>query len=286
LGGKRYALEAFLPNETNLPAKWSQMDNLWTKEQIEALEQAGCKFIPGGSHISRTIMLAELKRVLDVVPAGSHPDSYRVSIGAQNVLGKSTDSTRQKSFRHLRELYGLSENIPLFAVLRKVYAAEPKGLPLLAFLCAWSRDPLLRATTPAVLPVHEGTEVSSGGLARAIAEAFPGQYSEINQNKIARNAASSWTQSGHLVGRTRKVRGRVQPTLGAVTMALWLGDIAGFHGAACFTSPWCRLLDMGADHVRTRAMEAHRRGLLTMRSVGEIVEITFPGFPAIEHVSP
>lgn len=260
------------------------MDNLWTKEQIDALEQTGCKFTPGGSHISRTMMLAELSRVLDAVPAGSPSDSYRLAIGPQNVLGKGTDSTRQKSLRHLRELYGLSETVPVFAVLRRLYLADPQGLHLLAFLCAWSRDPLLRATTPAVSPVSEGMEVSAGDLAKAIAEAFPGQYSELNQNKIARNTASSWTQSGHLAGRARKVRRRVQPTVGAVTMALWLGDVAGLHGATCFTSPWCRLLGMGADQARTRAMEAHRHGLLTMRAVGEIVELTFPGFPTIEHV--
>ncbi len=126
--------------------------------------------------------------------------------------------------------------------------------------------------------------MSAGDLAKAIAEAFPGQYSELNQNKIARNAASSWTQSGHLIGRAKKVRRRVQPTVGAVTMALWLGDIAGFHGGACFTTPWCRLLDLSADQARTRAMEAHRHGLLTMRAVGEIVELTFPSLSTTEHV--
>lgn len=262
------------------------MESLLTKDQIQNLEQAGCKFAPGGSHISRTIMLADLKRVLDSVPAGSPPGVYRSAIGAQNVLGKGTDSTRQKSLRHLRELYALSEAVPIFAVLRRLHPTDPAGLPLLAFLCAWSRDPLLRATTTAVSPVAEGTQVSSGDLARSIAEAFPGQYSEINQNKIARNAASSWTQSGHLVGRARKIRRRVQVTVGPVTMALWLGDIGGFHGAACFSNPWCRVLDLSADQARNRALEAHRHGLLTMRSVGEIVELTFPGFPAIEHVMP
>lgn len=262
------------------------MDNLLTKERMEALEQVGCKFTPGGSHSSRTIMLAEVQRVLDTVQAGSPPDSYRLAIVTHNVLGKGTDSTRRKSYRHLRELYGLSESVSLFAVLRRLYIADPQGIQLLAFLCAWSRDPLLRATTPAVSPVSEGTTVSSGDLAKAVAEAFPGQYSELNQGKIARNAASSWTQSGHLVGRARKVRRRVQPTVGSVTMALWLGDIGGFHGAACFSNPWCRVLDLSADQARNRAMEAHRHGLLTMRAVGEIVEITFPGFPAIEHVMP
>lgn len=229
-------------------------------------------------------MLAELKRVLDAVPAGSPLESYRIAVEAKNVLGKGTDSTRQKSFRHLRELYGLSEAVPLFTAFRRLYIADSQGFPLLAFLCAWSRDPLLRATTPAVSPISEGTTVSAGDLAKAIAETFPGQYSELNQNKIARNAASSWTQSGHLIGRAKKVRRRVQPTVGAVTMALWLGDIAGFHGGACFTTPWCRLLDLSADQARTRAMEAHRHGLLTMRAVGEIVELTFPSLSTTEHV--
>lgn len=262
------------------------MDNHWTKAQIETLGQAGCKFTPGGSHSSRTIMLAELKQVLDAVPSGSPPDTYRSVMLTLNVLGKGTESTRQKSFRHLRELYALTEAVPIFAVLRRLSLADLQGLSLLALLCAWSRDPLLRATTPAISPVAEGMEVSTESLAEAIADAFPGQYSELNQNKIARNAASSWTQSGHLVGRTHKLRRRVRPTLGVVTMALWLGDVAGFHGTSCFRNPWCRLLDLSADQARNRAMDAHRQGMLTMRAVGEIVELSFPGFPAIEHVSP
>lgn len=260
------------------------MDNLLTKEQIEALDQAGCKFTPGGSHISRTIMLAELKLVLDAVTTGSLPDAYRSAILSHNVLGKGTESTRQKSLRHLRELYALSERVPIFAALRRLYLADPQALPLLAFLCAWCRDPLLRATTPAVSPASDGAEVTSESLARALAEEFPGQYSELNQNKISRNAASSWTQSGHLVGRTRKTRRRVQPTAAVVTMALWLGDLAGFHGTASFTNPWCRLLDLGADQTRARAMEAHRHGLMTLRAVGEIAELSFPSLPVIERV--
>lgn len=260
------------------------MDNVLQHDQVEALVHAGCKFTSGGSHISRTIMLAELKRLLDVVPGGSLPDSYRFAIATQNVLEKGTNSTRQKSLRHLRELYSLSEAVPIFAVLRRLYLADPQGLPLLAFLCAWSRDPLLRATTSAISPVSEGMEVTSDLLAKAIADAFPGQYSELNQNKIARNAASSWTQSGHLEGRAHKVRRRVHPSIGPVAMALWLADIAAFHGTACFSSPFLRLLDLSADQARTRAMEAHRYGLLTMRAVGEIVELTFPGFPSIERV--
>ncbi len=98
------------------------METLWTKEQTEALAQAGFKFTPGGSHISRTIMLAELKQILDAVPSGSPPDTYRSAILTLNVLGKATDSTRQKSLRHLRELYALDEATPIFGLLRKLHA--------------------------------------------------------------------------------------------------------------------------------------------------------------------
>src|SRR5687768_11570771 len=124
------------------------MENLWNKEQIEALAWAGCKFTPGGSHISRTMMLAELRQVLDAVPSGSSPNTYHSAILTLNVLGKGTESTRQKSLRHLRELYALDEATLIFGLLRKLHTMDSASLPLLAIQLAWARDPLLRATTP------------------------------------------------------------------------------------------------------------------------------------------
>jgi hypothetical protein len=112
-----------------------------------ALKTFGLKFSSGGAHISRTMMLAELGTVLASVAQGSDAIVYREAILQRNVLGKTTDSTRQKSLRHLRELYALDETTPIFGALRRLYATDPAGLPLLAVLVAWARDPLLRATT-------------------------------------------------------------------------------------------------------------------------------------------
>jgi hypothetical protein len=254
------------------------MDNLWSKEQIEALGQAGCKFTQGGSHISRTIMLAELRQVLDAVPSGSSPNTYHSAILTLNILGKGTESTRQKSLRHLRELYALDEATLVFALLRKLHTMDSASLPLLALQIAWARDPLLRATTSPVLEASEGERVETASLAEAVEAVFPNQYSELNRNKIARNAASSWTQSGHLVGRARKTRQRVKPSPVSITMAFLLGDIAGYHGAAVFTNPWCRLLDLNPDGAKVLGFEAHRAGLLNLRAVGEVVELSFPLF--------
>ncbi len=214
--------------------------------------------------------------MLVAVPKGSNAADYRAAILQRNVLGKTTDSTRKESLRRLRELYALDETTPLFGLLRKLHIIDTASLPLLALQVAWARDPLLRATTLPVVEASEGDRVETISLAEAFEATFPSQYSESSRNQTARHAASTWTQSGHLTGRAKKTRRRVNPTAVAVTMALFLGDIAGYHGAAVFSNPWCRLLDLNADRARAMGQEAHRAGLLNLRAVGEVVELSFP----------
>lgn len=239
------------------------------------LEMFGFKF-SGGAHGSRTMMLVELDAVLATVPVGSNAADYRKAILQRNVLGKATDSTRKESLRRLRELYALDESRPIFGLLRKLHTIDASSLHLLALQVAWARDPLFRATTQPVIGATEGEGVETASLAQAFEATFPNQYSEPTRNQTARHAASSWTQSGHLAGRAKKTRQQVKPTIVAVTMALFLGHIAGYHGAAIFSNPWCALLDLNADRARAMGQEAHRAGLLNLRAVGEVVEITFP----------
>ncbi len=240
------------------------------------MEAFGFKFSPGGAHISRTMMLAELGAVLSSVPVGSAVTDYHAAILQRNVLDKSTDSTRKESLRRLRELYALDEARPIFGLLRKLHAIDAASLPLLAVQVAWARDPLFRATSQLVIDAAEEERVETDNLAQAVEATFPDQYSELNRNKVARNAASSWTQSGHLAGRAKKTRQRVKPAPVAVAMAFFVGDTAGYHGADMFNCPWCRLLDLNADRARTMGQEAHRAGLLNLRAVGEVVELSFP----------
>jgi len=240
------------------------------------LEAFGLKFSAGGAHISRTMMLAELESLLRAVPLGSSAVDYQQAILQRNVLDKATDSTRKESLRRLRELYALDEAKPIFGLLRKVHDIDHLSLPLLALLVAWARDPLFRATTQPVISAAVGDQVSTDSLAQAFESAFPKRYSELSRNQTARHAASSWTQSGHLAGRMNKVRQVVKAGVTAVTMALFLGDISGYYGAAVFSNPWCRLLDLSPDRARVMGMEAHRAGLINLRSVGEVVELTFP----------
>lgn len=250
------------------------------------LREFGIKFSSGGAHISRTIMLAELRALLAAVPTGSDVDSYAEAILVRNVLNKTTESTRQKTLRHLRELYGVDEGIPIFALLRRLHSFDPASLSLVAVQVAWARDPLFRATTAPVIDASEGDLVTTGSLATALESAFQDRYSELNRDKVARNAASSWTQSGHLAGRAKKIRHQIKPTAAAVAMALFFGSVAGYEGVSVFSNPWCRLLDLAGDRARTMGQEAHRAGLLTLRAVGEVVDLTFPALSEFQPATP
>lgn len=245
--------------------------------QSPTLEAFGLKFSDGGAHISRTMMLAELSDALAAVPVGSTPEDYRSAVLGRNVLAKTTDSTRKKTLRHMRELYALDEAVPVFSLLRKLAATDRgESLPLLAIQVAWARDPLLRATTVPVLQSGPGERVERSSLVEAFETVFPHQYSPATLKTTTQNAASSWTQAGHLQGVVKKSRRQVKPTPVALTMALFLGQVAGYHGLSVFENPWVRLLDLSPDRARAMAQEAHRAGLLNLRAVGEIVELTFP----------
>ena len=92
---------------------------------------------------------------------------------------------------------------------------------------------------------------------------------------MLRNSASSWTQSGHLNGRMRKVRKRVEPPIAAVTYALLLGFLLGHRGAALLHTLWAQLLDLGEGRILELAIDAKRMGLLEMSQAGGVMMISF-----------
>ena len=245
------------------------------------LESFGFKLTEGGAHTSRTMMLKEITRLLTSGDPEATAEDYRRLIVVENVLGKATETTRQETARRLRELYSLSAKFPIFSVYCQLMKLDSQSAQLLSLLIAWARDPLFRATTAAVIKAAIGEKVTGDDFQQALTEVFPHQYSSTIIGNISRNAASSWTQSGHLTGRTKKIRSRVQPRPPAVSFALILGHVCGVAGAQLFTSVWCRLLDLNPSEARSLAEQAHRQELITLRAVGPVVEITFPRFRQI-----
>ena len=229
---------------------------------------------PMGTHTSRTLMLAELKALLASHPAGK-ADALRSAVVEENVCAKASRSTREKTFRHLRELYALSDDIVLFRALRALWARSPDAQPLLALLCAVARDPLLRATSKVILDKPEGAPVCSDDMARAIESGFPGRLKADTLARTSRNVGSSWTQSGHLRGRAHKLRSTASTTPESTAFALLLGYLCGDRGDALFRTPWAKLTDASEHVLRAQTEQAGRLGYLEYRHGGGVTEVTF-----------
>jgi len=240
---------------------------------VEAMSKAGFRFGDKGTHTSRTIMLAELSDLLAAVPAHADEDTYGSAIIGDNVLGKQTTTSRRLTNQRLRELYALDPRLPIFRVLRRLWAIDEPGRPLLAMLCALARDPLLHATAQPVLALPVGSELVRALFLDSIREAVGSRLNEAVLDKVARNAASSWSQSGHLEGRVRKIRQRVTPTPGSLTMALWLGTLEGLAGQSLLDSRWTRVLDRTGRELLPVALQAKQLGLIHARAGGGVVEI-------------
>lgn len=247
------------------------------RQEPTPAERAGFRFGNRGSHSSRTIMLAELGELLATVPPDAPPAAYAEAILTENALGKPTAAARRHDRQHLRELYGCDPRLPLFRVLRRLWDTDEPGRPLLALLTALARDPVLRATAPAVLPLPPGAELVRGPFLDAIRRGTEDRFNEAVLDKVARNAASSWSQSGHLEGRMRKLRRRVEPTPGALALAVWLGEREGAGGPSLLATPWTRTLDRSPAELRSLAAESGRLGLLEVRSGGGVLEIRANG---------
>ena len=239
-----------------------------------AMESAGYRFGPRGTHGSRTIMLRELTELFAALPPSATRDAYTTAIVEENVLGKRTYATRLSSRQRLAEMYGLDPRLAIFRIFRRVWPIGPHGQPMLAILCALARDPLLRSTAHSVLALAPGEELIRSRFVAAIRGSVGARMNDAVLDKVARNAASSWAQSGHLEGRVRKIRRRVEPTPAATAMALWLGELEGRAGLSLLDSDWAAVLDARGGVLLPRVLDAKRLGLIQARIAGNVVEIS------------
>ena len=81
---------------------------------------------------------------------------------------------------------------------------------------------------------------------------------------------------GHLAGRVRKVRARAVATPGAVSVALLLGYVSGLRGESLFKSDYTKMLDCSFERTIELAEDASRRGWISLKRVGQVVEVLFP----------
>lgn len=239
---------------------------------------AGTSFALGSlrTTTSHTIGVPHLVELLQEVPVDASAERYREAVVEENILGRPTQTGRLRSFRHLRELYWLDPDRPDFSALRHFWDIDPSSRPLLAGLLASTRDEVLRASYSAIAASAVGAPVTSADLAKALQAEFGDDLSESSREKGSRNAGACWTQTGHLVGRSKKVRTEVNAQPAAIAYAAYLGHLAGGRGLGVLDNPWSEILEITPGRSLEALREAHTHGLLDLLVAGNVVDVSFP----------
>ena len=239
---------------------------------------AGASNEPAGTHTSRTMMFDELDALMYGCAPDASYDDYATAIVDDNLLGKRTLATREKSLRHLRELYALRATVTVFGAMRLLWKDDATARPVLALMCAAARDPLLRCTAELIHETHPGTVLASEDFANAVQAAFPDRFSSGVRARIGRNLASTWTQSGHLTATSKsspKIRARIAVSQPAATYALYLGHLDGRAGPALLEGMWADILDADQHVLRGMAEVAARNGWIEFAAAGGMLQIGF-----------
>jgi hypothetical protein len=237
---------------------------------------------PVGTHSSRTIMVPAVSQLFAASSAGTPYEELRRLVLKENVLQKSSMAGRAETFRRLRELYALDPAMPVYRALRYFWPFSPQEQPLLAMLCALARDPVLRASAAAVLGTPHGSPMPKAAMEAHLAAAFPNRYSAEVLAGMTRRLLSSWTQSGHLAGRSRKVSAAPKTGPASVAYALLLGHLQGVRGGLLFETPWVAALDVPVEKAHEFAQDASRRGWIDYRRAGNVIDIQFHRIPGIQ----
>ncbi len=239
-------------------------------------EQFGFREGDRGTHSSRTMMLAELTLLLDQVPSDAKSEDYLTAILKDNVLEKQTYLARKLSVQKLRELYGLNPELTIFRLLRFFWSLDEKAQPTLALLCALARDPLLRLSIDVILQMPLGETFNRQEIEQVITQTAPDRFTASTLSSIARNISSSWTQSGYLAGKVRKIRTQPVITVATMTYAIALGYLEGHRGQTLLGTLWVRVLGLPTNDILALMREAARRSWLDYRGIGSMIEIRFP----------
>jgi hypothetical protein len=223
------------------------------------------------------MMLGEVRGLLAFVDDVDAPkEAYVNGIETDNCLGKRSGKTRKITAKHLIELYALDSRIALFRSLLFFWRRDEEGQPLMALLCAYARDAILRMSSSFILTIREGNSVMREDLEEFLDSKEPGRFSKATLKSTAQNINSTWTQSGHLKGKVKKVRSRAKATSGSTAYALLLSYLEGTRGEALFSSEYTKLLDCSSERAIELAEEASRRGWIVMKRVGRVIEVLFP----------
>jgi len=228
-----------------------------------------------GGHMARSMMFEEMRILQESLPLEAKKEDFKRAIVEENILGKPTQSSREKSFHHLVELYGMDPGLALFRVLRTLGNADRSSFPLMAATCVYSRDPQLRASFELIQSKRDGQEIPRVEMEELLEASFPDRFSPAMKKSLAQNVNTTWTFSGHLEGRSKKTRRLPVAGFGAVTFAMFVGWLSGLRGELLLSSVYGRLVNAEPGTILHQLRQASAHQWLRLRSGGGVTEIDF-----------
>lgn len=242
------------------------------------LEKFGYKFGQSGAHSARSMMLFELQTLFRTVSHDADREKLQAEICDYNLLDKPTLKSRELTYRHLVDLYGLSTDIPIFRVFRMLWPLSEEAQPVLALQMALARDPLLRLSQDYITVTPLGGLISREDTEELLKAPDPERFSPASLKSFAQNINGSWTQAGFLEGRARKTRVRPTVTFPNVVFAMFLTYLEGATGERLLQSRWSTLLGLSEDQLSEQAVVAAQRGIIDFKQSGGVTEVRFNQF--------
>ena len=236
------------------------------------IEYGFCESI--GSHTSRTIMLQEMESLFQNISPDAPFIIIKDAVIHDNILNKKSISGRNKTLSFLKRMYGLDDSIPLYRVFRYLFKQYEKEHPILLLLYALARDKSLRIAADYVLSLDCGAQANKDDLIHILSQYLEGSFTEKTLKSMAENLLSSWTQSGHLVGKVKKIRTKSTSGPASLTFALYLGTLIGLGGIMLVKSPFMSVLDLNETERDELLHSASVMGFISYKSAGGMIEIT------------
>ncbi|MBV5304384.1 MAG: hypothetical protein JZU70_09335 [Chlorobium sp.] len=228
-----------------------------------------------GGHSSRSMMLNEMHLLVSSLPLTVSIPDFAKAIVDENILEKPTLSSRKMSLSHLVELYGLDQSKPLFRVFWDFAHADGDSLPQLCVVCAYARDPQLRYSFEFVRNLHQGEVLSRIEMEQHLENGFPNRFSPAMKKSMAQNVNTSWTFSGHLEGKVKKIRRLPEPRPVSAAYAMFAGYLTGLRGTRLLDSPYASLVSSTRSQLQAALSLASAKGLLSLKQAAGIVEFDF-----------
>jgi hypothetical protein len=221
------------------------------------------------------MMFLEMRALFRAMPLTVTKDEFAEAIVEENVLGKPTLSSRKKSLRHLFELYGMDTSKALFRVLWELGHTDLDSLPQLCLVCAYARDPQLRYSFELVRTLRLGEVLERPAMEQYLEIGFPGRFSPAMKKSMAQNVLTTWTFSGHLAGKRRKIRQAPEPRPISAAYAMFVGYLTGLRGQRLLESAYTSLVASNRPQLQAALSLASAKGMLSLKQAAGIVEFDF-----------